>query len=194
MSLGCVVQAAKEILRADDDTVSSLLGGLTLGTGIVGTLGGGAYPFTLLVMAHDAHTVDVYVMYAAVCGSPSSHSAACATYLAECAASQCFLAIFKAESFPDATPVCAGWLLDRVGSSLRNAMMIQGCAAFVATVACILAFMVAGSLPAFAPLLALGLLGVFVVQAPLCKPSSSAFSLKSRAPSIRLVRKGLYDA
>ena len=51
--------------------------------------------------------------------------------------------------------------------------------ACVATVACILAFMVAGSLLAFAPLLAMGLLGVFVVQAPLCKPSSSAFRLKS---------------
>ena len=73
-------------------------------------------------------------------------------------------------------------------------MMIQGCAAFVATVACILAFMVAGSLPVFAPLLALGLLGVFIVQAPLCKPSSSAFRLKGRAPSVRLVRKWLHDA
>ena len=41
--LFCVVyvQAAKEILRADDDTVSSLLAGLTLGTGVIGTLGGG---------------------------------------------------------------------------------------------------------------------------------------------------------
>ena len=127
-------------------------------------------------------------------GQISSHCAACATYLAECAASHCYLASNKAESFNDAKLVCAGWLLDRVGSSLRNAMIIQGCAAFVATVACILAFMVAGSLPAFAPLLALGLLGVFVVQAPLCKPSSSAFCLKSRAPSIRLVWRWLHDA
>ena len=73
-------------------------------------------------------------------------------------------------------------------------MIIQGCAACVATVACILAFMVAGSLPAFAPLLAVGLLGVFVVQAPLCKPSSSAFRLKSHASSIRLIRKWLHNA
>ena len=35
------LQAAKEILRADDDTVSYLLAGLILGTGVVGTLGGG---------------------------------------------------------------------------------------------------------------------------------------------------------
>ena len=35
------VQAAKEILRADDDTVSYMLAGLILGTGVVGTLGGG---------------------------------------------------------------------------------------------------------------------------------------------------------
>ena len=34
-------QAAKDVLRADDDTVSSLLAGLTLGTGVIGTLGGG---------------------------------------------------------------------------------------------------------------------------------------------------------
>ena len=37
-------QAAKEILRADDDTVSYLLAGLILGTGVVGTLGGGVLP------------------------------------------------------------------------------------------------------------------------------------------------------
>lgn len=41
------VQAAKEILRADDGTVSSLLGGLVLGTGVVGTLGGGAQQLCL---------------------------------------------------------------------------------------------------------------------------------------------------
>ena len=38
------LQAAKEILRADDDTVSYLLAGLILGTGVVGTLGGGLLP------------------------------------------------------------------------------------------------------------------------------------------------------
>ena len=54
MQFGVPVQAAKEILRADDDTVSFLLGGLTLGTGIVGTLGGGAHCI-LLMMAHYAH-------------------------------------------------------------------------------------------------------------------------------------------
>ena len=36
-----MVQAAKEILRADEGTVSYLLGGITVGTAVVGTLGGG---------------------------------------------------------------------------------------------------------------------------------------------------------
>lgn len=45
-------QAAKDILRADDDTVSSLLGGLVLGTGVVGTLGGG--------MCHACHPCLTY--------------------------------------------------------------------------------------------------------------------------------------
>lgn len=36
-----VVQAAKDILRADEEVVSYLLGGITVGTAVVGTLGGG---------------------------------------------------------------------------------------------------------------------------------------------------------
>ena len=63
-----------------------------------------------------------------------------------------------------------GWILDKVGSSLRNAMILQMVAASVALIASVLAFMVAPSLAAFAPLLAIGLLGIFIVQAPLCKP------------------------
>jgi hypothetical protein len=35
------VQAAKAILQADTDTISFLLGGITVGTAVVGTLGGG---------------------------------------------------------------------------------------------------------------------------------------------------------
>lgn len=34
-------QAAKEILRADEDVISYLLGGITVGTAVVGTIGGG---------------------------------------------------------------------------------------------------------------------------------------------------------
>ncbi len=49
-------------------------------------------------------------------------------------------------------------------------MVLQMTASGVALIAFILAFMVAPGLPAFATLLAVGLLGVFVVQAPLCKP------------------------
>ena len=49
-------------------------------------------------------------------------------------------------------------------------MVLQMAASGVALIAFILAFMVAPGLPAFASLLAIGLLGVFVVQAPLCKP------------------------
>ncbi len=49
-------------------------------------------------------------------------------------------------------------------------MVLQMTASGVALIAFILAFMVAPGLPAFASLLAIGLLGVFVVQAPLCKP------------------------
>ena len=40
LGLWCL-QAAKDILRADDETVSALLAGLILGTGVIGTLGGG---------------------------------------------------------------------------------------------------------------------------------------------------------
>ncbi|CAK0783469.1 hypothetical protein CVIRNUC_006668 [Coccomyxa viridis] len=93
-------KAAKEILRADDDTVSYLLAGLILGTGVVGTLGG-------------------------------------------------------------------GWVLDLVGSSLRNAMLLQMGASCMALVACLTAFLVSPSLVVFAILLAFGLLGIFLVQAPL---------------------------
>lgn len=49
-------------------------------------------------------------------------------------------------------------------------MLLQMVAACVALIASILAFMVAPNLAAFAPLLAIGLLGIFIVQAPLCKP------------------------
>ena len=34
-------QAAKEILRADQNVISYLLGGITVGTAVVGTIGGG---------------------------------------------------------------------------------------------------------------------------------------------------------
>ena len=34
-------QAAKAILNSEDDTISFLLGGITVGTAVVGTLGGG---------------------------------------------------------------------------------------------------------------------------------------------------------
>lgn len=68
----------------------------------------------------------------------------------------------------------AGWVLDKVGSSLRNAMLLQMGAACVALVAFVLAFMVSPNLSAFAPLLAIGLLGIFVVQAPLCESALSS--------------------
>ncbi|CAL8460810.1 g341 [Coccomyxa elongata] len=93
-------KAAKEILRADENVISYLLGGITVGTAVVGTIGG-------------------------------------------------------------------GWLLDRVGSSLRNAMTIQFCASIVALVFCMLAFLTSPPLPVFAPLLSIGLLGIFVTTAPL---------------------------
>jgi hypothetical protein len=35
------LQAAKEILMGDEETISYLLGGITVGTAVVGTLGGG---------------------------------------------------------------------------------------------------------------------------------------------------------
>ena len=38
---GVTEQAAKEILRADENVVSYLLGGITVGTAVVGTIGGG---------------------------------------------------------------------------------------------------------------------------------------------------------
>lgn len=37
-------QAAKEILRADENVISYLLGGITVGTAVIGTLGGGMLP------------------------------------------------------------------------------------------------------------------------------------------------------
>ena len=49
-------------------------------------------------------------------------------------------------------------------------MLLQMLASLAALIAFILAFMVATGLPAFATLLAIGLLGVFLVQAPLCEP------------------------
>lgn len=44
-----LLQAAKEILRADEGTVSYLLGGITVGTAVVGTLGGGEKSFACYV-------------------------------------------------------------------------------------------------------------------------------------------------
>ena len=49
------LQAAKAILKADDDTVSSLLGGLVLGTGVIGTLGGGMHPTATYQPYGDRH-------------------------------------------------------------------------------------------------------------------------------------------
>ena len=80
---------------------------------------------------------------------------------------------------PPCLVLTVGWILDKVGSSLRNAMTLQMVASSVALVAFILAFMVAPTLPAFAPLLAIGLLGVFLVQAPLCEPSPPQFTISN---------------
>lgn len=55
-----------------------------------------------------------------------------------------------------------------MGSSLRNAMTIQLFASIVALVFSLLAFLTSPSLPIFAPLLTIGLLGIFVTTAPLC--------------------------
>ena len=63
----------------------------------------------------------------------------------------------------------AGWVLDLVGSSLRNAMLLQMGASCMALVACLTAFLVSPNLVVFAILLAFGLLGIFLVQAPLCE-------------------------
>ena len=62
-------------------------------------------------------------------------------------------------------------------------MTLQMVASGVALVAFILAFMVAPTLPAFAPLLAIGLLGVFVVQAPLCEPFLPQSMINMRTPA-----------
>ena len=48
-------------------------------------------------------------------------------------------------------------------------MLLQMAASCMALVACITAFLVSPSLVVFAILLAIGLLGIFLVQAPLCE-------------------------
>ncbi len=62
----------------------------------------------------------------------------------------------------------AGLLLDRVGSSLRNASLIQMAACAVALLASMLAFTLTSNLAGFIPVFSLALLGLFVTSAPLC--------------------------
>jgi hypothetical protein len=63
--------------------------------------------------------------------------------------------------------VGGGVVLDRIGSSVPNALLL--CAAAVAGggVFCALSFAAAGSLATFGPLFALGELGLFAIQARL---------------------------
>ena len=186
------LQAAKEILRADDDTVSYLLAGLILGTGVVGTLGGGKLLIALsctLMTSHEDSAPAVPHPMCWPCSLPcvSAHlggfaelacpevSQGSSTWLHLLGAGNPFLA------GNTVLHMRAGWVLDLVGSSLRNAMLLQMGASCMALVACLTAFLVSPSLVVFAILLAFGLLGIFLVQAPLCElprlqPVSSSLS------------------
>ena len=61
-------------------------------------------------------------------------------------------------------------LLDRVGSSMFHAVLIQLVACVVALVASLLAFMLTSNLAGFVPVFSTALLGLFVTTAPLCSP------------------------
>lgn len=65
-----------------------------------------------------------------------------------------------------------GYLLDKMGSSLQNAMTLSAASAAVALVACEAAFLLARSFVAFCAVLGVGLLGLFLATAPLCKLTS----------------------
>ncbi len=69
-----------------------------------------------------------------------------------------------------------GYLLDRMGSSLQNAMMLSAASAAVALVACEAAFLLASSFVAFCAVLGVGLLGLFLATAPLCELLHHCFS------------------
>ena len=62
----------------------------------------------------------------------------------------------------------AGLLLDKLGSSLRNAFLIQIVACAVALVSAVCAFMLTQNLAGFVPVFTLALIGLFVTSAPLC--------------------------
>ena len=171
------LQAAKEILRADDDTVSYLLAGLILGTGVIGTLGGGKlliFPSCMLRTPHEDFAPVVPRLVCRPCSllCMSAHLGGFAELTFPLSGST-WLHRLKADHLILACNHCllvlAGWVLDLVGSSLRNAMLLQMGASCMALVACLTAFLVSPSLVVFAILLAFGLLGIFLVQAPLCE-------------------------
>jgi hypothetical protein len=61
--------------------------------------------------------------------------------------------------------VGGGVVLDRIGSSVPNALLLCAAAVGAGGLFCALSFAVAGSLATFGPLFALGELGLFAIQA-----------------------------
>lgn len=59
-------------------------------------------------------------------------------------------------------------VLDRIGSSVPNALLLCAGAVGAGGLFCALSFAAAGSLASFAPLFALGELGLFAIQARTC--------------------------
>ncbi len=60
--------------------------------------------------------------------------------------------------------MCGGIVLDRMGSSIRNALALCAAAVAAGCLFCGLSFGVAATLGQFAPLFALGELGLFAIQ------------------------------
>lgn len=66
-------------------------------------------------------------------------------------------------------PGGAGYVLDKVGSSIPNAMQLQAIAAGLSLVFLVVGFMVPAGLALFIVFLGIGILLNFVVTSPLCR-------------------------
>lgn len=70
--------------------------------------------------------------------------------------------------------VGGGVVLDRIGSSVPNALLLCAAAVGAGGLFCALSFAAARSLASFAPLFALGELGLFAIQACICLSTAAA--------------------